>query len=142
MNFLNFLFDSFDLLQNSYVILIHFLTETILDLNILNFVWFSIAIIFLTRGPSLETIRNVAMTLGGLSTFAIATGVGGPRRNRAEEESAKRAEDDARTAKEEAKSADLNARLARDEAAQTKALLEATQKRVDNLEAFIEATKK
>jgi uncharacterized protein YdaU (DUF1376 family) len=82
------------------------------------------------------------MTLGGLSTFAIATGVGGPRKNRAEEEAAKRAEEDARIAKEEAKAAELNARMARDEAAKTKALLEETQKRVTNLEAFVEAAKK
>jgi hypothetical protein len=82
------------------------------------------------------------MTLGGLSTFAIATGVGGPRRNRAEEEAAKRAEEDAKIAKEDAKAAELNARMAREEGAQKKALLEETKKRVDNLEAFVEAAKK
>jgi hypothetical protein len=58
------------------------------------------------RGPSLETVRNVAMTLGGLSTFAIATGVGGPGRNRRDEEEARKAQDEARKAQDDAKKAE------------------------------------
>jgi len=84
--------------------------------------------ILFSRRPSLETVRNIAMILGGLSTFAIATGVGGTRRKRAEEEASKKAEEEARIAKEEARKAELNARMARDEAAQAKANFEAMQK--------------
>jgi hypothetical protein len=136
------LFDFFDLFLNSYNFFIHFLVETVLVFNILNFIWFTpfgaIAIIFLTRGPSLETIRNVAMTLGGLSTFAIATGVGGPRRNRAEEEAAKK---EAQEAKEEARKAQDSARRAREEAAQTKAGCEAMQNKIAEFEARLAAKK-
>jgi hypothetical protein len=79
------------------------------------------------------------MTLGGLSTFAIATG--GPRRNRDEEE-ARKARDEARVAKEEARRAQEDALRARNEAAETKALLEETQKRVTYFEAKLAAAKK
>jgi hypothetical protein len=82
------------------------------------------------------------MIVGALSTAAIATGVGGPRRNRDDEEEASKAEEDAKIAKEDAKQSELNARMAREETAQTKASLEEIQKRVDNLESFVEATKK
>lgn len=138
------LFDFFDIFQLTYNIFINFLVEIILHPNTLILIMFTIILIpvLAMRGPSLETVRNVAMILGGLGTAAIASGVGGTRRNRAEEEAARKAEEDARIAKEEAKKAELNARLARDEAAQTKANVEAMQKRLVNLETRLEAGKK
>jgi hypothetical protein len=94
------------------------------------------------RGPSLETVRNIAMTLGGLSTFAIATGVGGPGRNRRDEEEARKAQDEARKAQDDAKKAQDEARKARDEAAQAKANFEAIQKKFAEFEARVGSSKK
>jgi hypothetical protein len=77
------------------------------------------------RGPSIEPIRNVAMILGGLGTAAIASGVGGPRINR-EDEEARKAEAEARKAEAEARKV---------EAEQTKSNYEASLKRINDLEA-------
>jgi hypothetical protein len=121
MNFYNF----FDLFLNSYNFFINFLVETILDLNILIFVFFTIATIFLMRGPKIETIKNVAIILSGFGTAAIAGGAGGPRRNSEEEE--------ARKAEAEARKAEADARKV--EAEQAKTNYEASLKRINDLEA-------
>jgi hypothetical protein len=124
---MNFLFYFSELFSNSYNLFVYFLTEIIVDLNILKFIFFTTILlgVLISKRPSLETIRNVAMTLGALSTVAIATGAGGPRRNRAEEE-ARKAEADARKAEADARQAEI---------AQNKTNLEATLKRIRELEA-------